>query len=246
MVVVLKLGGSVITEKGAVETVDSAALSQAVDVIANASVDEGLVVVHGAGSFGHYYADKHGLSTTAGSKDAKGVWEVHDSMRRLNDRVVRAFHDGGVSALPVTPLSVGSRSRAGTLSLPLVGVRAMLAEGFLPVMHGDVIVHESRGATILSGDTVVGYVARALGASRVGLCSEVPGVLDDTGALVPKITSFDDVDSYLGGSEETDVTGGMAGKVTEMLGLGMPASIFCLERLGAFLAGESPGTLIQS
>lgn len=245
MVVVVKLGGSVITEKGSVEEVDSAALAQAVAVIGASELSEELVVVHGAGSFGHYYADKHGLSSTVGSSDASAVWAVHDSMRRLNDRVVTAFHDEGVSALPVQPLSSGSRSRSDTVSLSLVSVRAMLEEGFLPVLHGDVIVHESRGATILSGDTVVRHVARALGASRVGLCSEVPGVLDDTGAVISRVESFTDVNSYLGDSEETDVTGGMAGKVKEMLALGIPASIFSLEGLGAFLAGESPGTLIQ-
>lgn len=243
---VVKLGGSVITEKGSVEEVDAAALSQAVEIIAGSSLSEELIVVHGAGSFGHYYADKHGLSSTEGSTDASGVWAVHDSMRRLNDRVVTAFHDEGVPALPVRPLSVGARSRSDTLSLSLVSVRAMLSEGFLPVLHGDVIVHESRGATILSGDTVVGFVGRALGASRVGLCSEVPGVLDDDGTVIPRIESFGDVTAYLGGSDETDVTGGMAGKVREMLALPMPASIFSLENLGAFLVGESPGTVIHS
>lgn len=245
MVVVLKLGGSVITEKDQVEEIDAAAISRAVRVIANDS-NESLVVVHGAGSFGHYYANQYGLSSSKGSTDAGGVWEVHDSMRRLNDRLVQAFHDVGVSALPVRPLSVGARSRSDSLSFPLVSVRGMLEEGFLPVLHGDVIVHESRGATIISGDTVVGYAARALGASRVGLCTRVPGVLDGDGQVVSRIESLAQVREFIGDSEDTDVTGGMAGKVDAMLSLGMPAYVFSLDDLSGFLQGGSPGTMIHA
>lgn len=245
MVVVLKLGGSVITEKDQVEEIDATAISRAVRVIADDS-PESLIVVHGAGSFGHYYADQYGLSSSKGSTDAVGVWEVHDSMRRLNDRLVRAFHDAGVSALPVRPLSVGARSRSNSLSFPLVSVRAMLEEGFLPVLHGDVIVHASRGATIISGDTVVGFVARALGASRVGLCTQVPGVLDANGEVIPRIESLAEVREFIRDSADTDVTGGMAGKIEAMLSLGMPAHVFSLDDLSGFLRGGSPGTMVHA
>ncbi|MFB6188703.1 MAG: acetylglutamate kinase, partial [Halapricum sp.] len=57
MTTVLKLGGSVVTEKSEPETVDRAALDVVADDIADAVATDGserqsdLVVVHGGGSF---------------------------------------------------------------------------------------------------------------------------------------------------------------------------------------------------
>jgi isopentenyl phosphate kinase len=121
----------------------------------------------------------------------------------------------------------------------------MLDEGFVPVLHGDVVVHAGRGATILSGDELVVSLAASLDADRVGLCSDVPGVLDDAGAVVPRIERFEDVADYLGGSEATDVTGGMAAKVRELLALDAPAQVFDLDGLAGFLDGADVGTTID-
>jgi isopentenyl phosphate kinase len=242
--VVLKLGGSVVTDKETPETVDDDALDAAVDAIGDAALDR-LVLVHGGGSFGHYQADRHGVSLSAGSHDAPGVWAIHDAMRRLNDVIVERLQAAGVPALPVHPLSVAVRDANADLTLPLEPTRTMLAEGFVPVLHGDVVAEAEAGATIISGDELVTRLATGLSADRVGLCSTVPGVYDDDGAVIPRISGFAQVDAVLGGSESTDVTGGMAEKVRALLALDSPAQIFGPESLPAFLAGESAGTVVD-
>ena len=104
---VLKLGGSVITDKDNAETVDDDALDSVVAAIADsgvpgsetgAAVDgtvgsiggdaAGLIVVHGGGSFGHVHAAEHGVSTTEGSHDPVAVTAIHGAMKRLNSVVV--------------------------------------------------------------------------------------------------------------------------------------------------------------
>ena len=244
MTTVLKLGGSVITDKATPETVDDDALDRAVGAIADADVSR-LLLVHGAGSFGHHYAETHGVTPTDGSHDAVGVWEIHDSMRRLNDEVVGRLQSAGVPALPVHPLSAGARAADSTLSLASDTTATMLAEGFVPVLHGDVIAHADAGATIISGDEVVAHLARGLDADRVGLCSTVDGVYGEDGDVVSEITDFGDVADALGGSDATDVTGGMAAKVRALLELGAPASIFGPDALSGFLAGRSVGTVVD-
>jgi isopentenyl phosphate kinase len=244
MTVVLKLGGSVVTDKETPETLDEAALAAAVDAVAAATPDR-LVVVHGGGSFGHHNAERHGVSSTTGTHDAAGVFEIHDAMRRLNDEVVGRLQSADVPALPVHPLSAGVRDADAELRLPLDATATMLDEGFVPVLHGDVIAHAGAGATIVSGDELVTRLARGLDADRVGLCSTVPGVYDAEGAVLPEITSFDDVKAALGESEATDVTGGMAAKVRALLELGAPAHVFGPEALSDFLAGEDAGTVIR-
>ncbi|KOX94307.1 acetylglutamate kinase [Haloarcula rubripromontorii] len=244
MTVVLKLGGSVITDKDEPETVDRAALSAAVSAVAESPVGDDIVVVHGGGSFGHHHAAEHGVSTTAGTHDVDGVRAIHGAMCRLNAAVVDALADAGVPAVPVHPFSAATRDADGDLSLPTRQVETLLDEGFVPVLHGDLVAHAGAGATVLSGDELVVELAPAVDADRVGVCSTVSGVLDDDGTVIDRIETFEAVAAALGESEATDVSGGMAGKVRALLSLSAPALVFGPDALPAFLAGESPGTTI--
>ncbi|MBZ6493992.1 isopentenyl phosphate kinase [Natrinema longum] len=245
--IVLKLGGSVITEKDRPETLDGDALERAADAIAatRESGPEDLVIVHGGGSFGHHNASEHGVTTTEGTHDASAALDIHGAMTTLNQFVLRRLLERDVEAVPVHPFSAAARDSKGELDLPTGQVETMLAEGFVPVLHGDVIAHAGAGATVVSGDELVAELARALSADRVGLCSTVPGVLDDGDAVIDRIDDFETVADVLGTSEATDVTGGMAGKVRTLLGLEAAASIFGLESLASFLEGENPGTTID-
>ncbi|MWV64645.1 acetylglutamate kinase [Halorubrum sp. JWXQ-INN 858] len=247
--VVVKLGGSLITEKDRPETLDGPALAAACDAIAAALADGsvgGLVVVHGGGSFGHHQASEHGISTTTGTHDAGAVMDVHGAMTTLNRFVLSRLHDRGVPAVPVHPLSVSARRDGpdGTLSLPTGSAATLLAEGFVPVLHGDGVATAGEGVTVVSGDEIVVELASGLDADRVGVCSTVPGVLDEDGEVIPSIDAFEDVAAVLGGSDATDVSGGMAAKVRELLALDAPASVFGADGLERFLRGEDPGTRI--
>lgn len=243
MTTVLKLGGSVITDKEREGELDEVGLAGAADAVAGAS-DE-LVLVHGGGGFAHPRAEAHGVTDTDGTRDAAAVTDIHDAMTDLSDAVVGALQDRGVAALPVDTLAVASRDAAGTLSLPAGPVERMLGEGFLPAVHADPVVQEGAGATILSGDEIVTSLARSLGADRVGLCSEVPGVLDADGSVIDRVDSWADVADVLGGSAGTDVTGGMAGKVRTLLDLSVTAHVFGPDGLESFLDGGCPGTEIR-
>ncbi|MFB6172550.1 MAG: isopentenyl phosphate kinase [Haloarculaceae archaeon] len=242
MTTVLKLGGSVVTVKDETETVADANLARAADAIAG---HDDLVLVHGGGSFGHPNASAHGVSTTTGTHDAAAARAIHDAMKGLNAAILDALHDRDVPALAVHPFSAAHRDADGDLHLPTGQVRTMLGEGFVPVLHGDLVAHAGQGVTVASGDELVASLAVGLDASRVGLCSAVPGVLDDRGEVIPHVESFEAVAAVVGESDATDVTGGMAGKVRQLLALDAPASIFDLDGVGPFLDGGTPGTLVD-
>ncbi|WP_459195065.1 isopentenyl phosphate kinase [Halosimplex sp. J119] len=243
MTTVLKLGGSVVTEKDTPETVDEDALARAASAVVD--YDGDLVLVHGGGSFGHHAAAERGVSSDEGTRSAADAVAIHDAMGRLNSAVLDALHAEGVEALPVRPLSVASRDAQGDLSLPTGSVATMLEEGFTPVLHGDGVVQAGSGVTITSGDDLVVALARGLEADRVGLCSTVPGVLDASGAVIDRVERFADVADAVGASDATDVTGGMAAKVEKLLALSAPAHVFGPDGLSAFLAGDSPGTVVD-
>lgn len=240
--IVLKLGGSVITRKDEVATVDDAALERAASAIAR--TDEPLVLVHGGGSFGHPVAARHGVSETDGTTDAEAVRDIHATMATLCESVLDALGEAGVPAVPVHPLSLAYRTPADGLQLPTGPIKTLLDEEFVPVLHGDVIGHAGAGATVLSGDELTVRLAGSLGAERVGLCSTVPGVLDADGEVIRRIESVEEVAEVLSGSDSTDVTGGMAAKVRALADLAVPASVFGPDELPAFIAGETPGTTV--
>ena len=241
--VVLKLGGSIITQKDQPETVDADTLAEAATAIRKGAPSN-LVIVHGGGSFGHPAAEAAGVSLDVGTTDTVAIREIHDAMGRLNEAVLDALQAEAVPVVPVRPFSTGYRERDGQVVLPTTHIETMLGEGFVPVLHGDVFATDGAGATIVSGDELVVRVADGLDADAVGLCTTVPGVLDEDDTVIQEITDFEAVRQTLGGSSATDVTGGMAGKVRALLELDTTAQIFDLAGLEAFLAGGTPGTSI--
>jgi isopentenyl phosphate kinase len=62
--------------------------------------------------------------------------------------------------------------------------------------------------------------------------------------VIDRIESFTDAADALEGSDATDVTGGMAGKVRTLLDLDAPAHVFGADDLPTFLSGGDPGTRI--
>ncbi|MFZ0004830.1 MAG: isopentenyl phosphate kinase [Methanoregula sp.] len=240
--VILKLGGSVITDKGADCRVNRIALNSIATTIANAPIS-GLIIVHGAGSCGHPEAKRYRLDKGAVAGQTEGITVTHRIVSALNAEVVSALREVGVPALGVHPLHVCIADKGRLIAFENRHLQEMLALGMVPVIHGDVVMDLSHGACIVSGDQLVRYLAVALKCTRVGLATDVPGVLDGE-RVVPEITPRTVDALHIGNSSHTDVTGGMKGKIDELLGLaaaGSGADIFEVSRLGDFLAGKDHG-----
>ncbi len=261
--VILKIGGSVITEKGSVSIAKKDEIDRISREIASyrTEVDQNMVLVHGAGSFGHPQAMKwvetphfetpH-LNVGTGGFDAKGVYLTHSAVKTLNSMVLDSLNSAGVNALPVHPLSSCLLNDGKIVGFEVEQIKLMLEKRIVPVLHGDVVMDRTKGAAILSGDRIVPYLAYVLKASKIGAGSDVDGVLDERGVVLKKITpqSFVDIKKNIRGSAQTDVTGGMLGKVSEFLELsklGISSRIFNATKKGMvskFLYGEDVGTLI--
>jgi len=248
--VILKLGGSVITDKNADEGVVREA--DLLRIAKEVSEFRGkLIVVHGAGSFGHTYAKKYGLDR---GFDPEGAIITHESVKKLASTVVGALNHFGVRAVAVHPMCCTVCRNGRIESMYLDNIKLMLEKGFIPVLHGDVVMDLELGACVLSGDQIVPYLAKELGITRLGLGSAENGVLDKDGKTVPEITpeKFENFKHYIRGSESTDVTGGMLGKVQELLELSKTSCITSYifnagkkEDVYRFLNGESVGTRIS-
>ncbi len=249
-IILLKIGGSVITEKDSVSIARKDEIDRISKEIAlfKAETDMNLILVHGAGSFGHPQA----MKWVKDGFSARGVYLTHISVATLNSIVLDSLNSAGVDALPVHPLSSCLLEDGKLVELAVEKIRIMIDRGIVPVLHGDVVMDRVHGAAVLSGDRIIPYLARVMNASGIGAGSDVDGVLDGNGAVIKKITplNFIDIKKNIGGSLSSDVTGGMLGKVSELLelaGNGVSSRIFNATKkdmVSKFLYGEDVGTLI--
>jgi isopentenyl phosphate kinase len=240
--ILLKIGGSIITDKSRDCSINHERLSSIATTIAGAAAGE-IIIIHGAGSCGHPEARKYRLDAGAAAGATEGIFVTHQAVSRLNDEVVSGLRKEGVAAMGVHPFHTGVADNGRLLALECRHLEKMLSLGMVPVIHGDVVMDLSRGACIVSGDQLVRYLAVALQISRVGLATDVPGVLDGD-HVVPVITKQTVPSLQIGNSTHTDVTGGMRGKIDELLGLadaGIGSDIFHVSRVGDFLRGADHG-----
>ncbi|BAI61710.1 isopentenyl phosphate kinase [Methanocella paludicola SANAE] len=253
MTTILKIGGSVLTDKNRVSVAKKDAISRIAKEIGEGA-SPGLVLIHGAGSFGHHQAKEYRLKDGLDDWSIKGLWPTHSAVTSLNRMVVDALQISGVEALPVNPLSDCVLDNGRIEHLCLDVIRMMLHEGIVPVLHGDVAMDRSKGVDVLSGDQLVPYLACELKADRVGIGTNVDGVLDDNGNVISKITpgNMSEVNKVLSGSRGVDVTGGMQGKIRELMALaesGIPSLVFNAEKPGnvvKFLKNDlKEGTIIR-
>lgn len=251
MTVILKIGGSVLTKKNSEEIARGGNIERIAHEIASfkSESDSDIIFIHGAGSFGHPQAMKYRLNEEF---NAEGAYLTHVSVKKLNSMVLESLNNAGVPSLPVHPLNSCLLENGKIVHFQLEQIKLMLERGIMPVLHGDVVMDRAKGVSVLSGDRIIPYLAPLLKASKIGAGSNVDGVLDEKGNVIKKITplSFVGMKKHIKGSASTDVTGGMLGKVSELLELanrGISSRIFNASRKGIvsrFLKGEDTGTLI--
>ncbi len=248
--IILKIGGSVITDKDSVSVAKKDEIDRISQEIASfkKEVKMPLILVHGAGSFGHPQAMEH----MSKGFNANGAYLTHTSVKALNSMVVESLNKAGLNALPVHPMSSCLLENGNIVEFQTSQIKLMLERDIVPVLHGDVVMDRVLGAAVLSGDRIVPYLAAVTSASGIGAGSNVDGVLDNKGEVIKKITprSFIDMKKDIMGAKALDVTGGMFGKVSELVELskkGISSRVFNAAKkntVSKFLYGEDVGTLI--
>jgi isopentenyl phosphate kinase len=217
---ILKLGGSVITYKNQYFSPHMENIERLAGEIAE-SIDKSIIIVHGAGSFGHPLAKKHSISEGLKSRDQLvGFSETHQAMTHLNQIIVDTLLGFGVPAFGVsissTLITRGTRLDKIDLSV----IKLLIETGLTPVLYGDAVLDIEQGFAILSGDQLVVRLAIEFRAERVIFGSDVDGLftsnpkIDASAKFIEKISiRAKTVD--VGDTTFTDVTGGMKGKLDE-------------------------------
>ena len=173
-VVLLKLGGSVLTFKHQPLSFNTEAAQAICNALA--SLRRPLVIVHGGGSFGHFFASKHHLSRSLTQASPKGVAETKSAMVDLHLRVLRHLQEAGIAPFSLPPVSLledrGLRPSTARL------LNRLLENQLSPVTFGDVIQVRG-GFRVVSGDTLMFELARILRPATAVFALDVDGVYQD-------------------------------------------------------------------
>ena len=181
-VVLVKLGGSLITDKSVPFSYRSEVVSSLGKEIAASRVR--MVIVHGGGSFGHTVAKKYGLSSTRFSPSSEGVSETRAAMYELNIRVCKSLTDSGVRSYVFAPFDLTLRWRSQAASW----LNNLMEAGLVPTTFGDVS-SSPEGFRVLSGDTIMYELAKMLKPVRCVFTLNVDWIYEGRAhTLVPEIS----------------------------------------------------------
>jgi isopentenyl phosphate kinase len=109
-----------------------------------------------SGSFGHFQAHQYDLRSGGGKDWLLGLSKTRESVTKLNHLVTSAHTNVGlpavaVSLFPVTNCHNKELTNPGALS----HIHSLVDRGFIPVIHGDVVLDSQMKCTVYGGDSIL-------------------------------------------------------------------------------------------
>ena len=242
--ILVKLGGSAITDKTKRKSANLKVIIQLAKEIAKArqKTKDLFLIGHGQGSFAHVPAKKY--KTAEGNinrQSAIGLAKVRQECIELNAIIIDAFIKNQIPVINFEPhalLTTNSKNISSIFPNPII---TALKNNLVPIIYGDTIMDKTIGWTILSGEEILNKLAEKLAEFKPKIIIEVgrtEGVLDQNGKTIPEINNknYQSIKKVLGGSKSADVTGGMTHKIKQALAIAQKG-------IPTLLISSKPGNL---
>lgn len=180
--VIVKLGGSVISDKSKSRGVfRKKIVERLAGEIKRAKKirDFDLIIVHGAGSFGHPLAKKYNLHKGySGPRSSEGLVLTKKAMFELTMLIWGSLSKVGLGSCVVEPSAVIVADGGRIKTFNTEFIENLLDKKIIPVLFGDAVFDEKIGVSIVSGDLMVSHLARKFKAEKIIFVSDVDGVYD--------------------------------------------------------------------
>ena len=232
--ILIKLGGSIITNKQKPHTARISEIKQIASHLRK--IKEPFVVVHGGGSFGHYWSVKYDMHTKPDRYSVRGVAVVKNSMVQLNRLVIDSLLESGLSPYSLAPSDFMSGDKP--IIKKVLEIPKIAKAGLIPVSYGDVMWHGKNKFYILSGDRIIGILSKILKPRLAIFVTNVDGVYSDmkTRTLIHEIKGKKPITSKV----KMDVTGGMTRKIKEAMSISKDGTnVF-------FVNGNKPERIVKA
>lgn len=225
---ILKIGGSVVTDKGKKgfsvreDLIDKIG-KEIKDVKERKDFD--LVLIHGAGAAGHQLAKEYNLTegTEENEKKIYGALLSQLSNQKLNRKIFEIFLENGLDVMPIHTASTVIQAGGEIAEFNLDCLREALKNNFIPVLYGEMVFDKSKGMTICSGDSIAPYIADKLDAGRILYATDVDGIYTQDpyknrqAELIEEISySRIKEKTKLSSSHNIDATGGLGKKILRL------------------------------
>lgn len=259
---IIKIGGSVATYKDNVKVpaLREGTIRQLAKELNSYLKKEGerIILVNGAGSFGHPLAKKYDLSNlNKKQKNKLGVSLTHYSAQKLNYLLGEIFLKENCPVFHLSPASLIKQKNGRIVSFLTASVKSLLNQSLIPFLHGDVVMDESCQFSICSGDQIVAYLSNLYSPKRVFFLTDVDGIFTDNPKMNKKAKLIKEIKrkellkiaSKIKNNSKFDVTNSMRGKLQEIADIKSDIYIFnglLKNNLLKSLKGEGTGTKISA
>jgi len=226
--IIVKMGGSVVTVKDLPLTANPNAIEGISKILVELRKKYKIIIVHGGGSFGHYWSVKYDMHTKPLPYSDKGVSVVHESMIQLNHIIIEKFIKNGLKPYTLQPSTFINHGIPESNRIESI-LDITADNDIIPVTFGDVIHTTQNNFSILSGDTIMSLLATTLHPQFCMFLTNVDGLFGDLnrGDLIhevhldslDRLKIINNTQSLQGDTSSSpfDVTGGMKRKVTESI-----------------------------
>jgi isopentenyl phosphate kinase len=215
---IIKLGGSVITDKTKKNYFKQDTMDNLAKEIKRANKE--IILVHGAGSFGHILAEQYNLNNGhRNDNQLLGFSLTHAMVQKLNYLVLDTLIKKDIPAVSIPPHAIIKLDNHKPLKMDYNIFKDYLNTGFVPITFGDVVLDEKLGFSICSGDLLVQLLAEKFKPEKVIFTLDEDGLYasnpkKDKNAKLIDSTKIDELEQYKTLADaHADVTGGMGGKI---------------------------------
>jgi isopentenyl phosphate kinase len=216
--IIIKLGGSVITDKTKEYIFKTDTMDKLAENIKKANKQT--IIVHGAGSFGHIIAKEYELNQGYKKLDQiKGFSQTHEKVQELNSLVLKSLQKYDIHAVSISPHSIVKLNNHKIQKMNYKVFEEYLMNNFTPVTFGDVVLDKTLGFSICSGDLLVQALSKHFKPEKVVFVIDENGIytanpkIDKKAKLIQKTTIKELDVATISADNHADVTGGMAGKI---------------------------------
>jgi len=224
-IILLKLGGSLLTDKNKPSSIREDVIRSAIQQIIDAN--KKIILIHGGGSFGHPLAKKYRISTGIDPtipNQILGLTETHQSMNKFNSYLINLFLEKKYPTLSIQASSIFIKDSLNISTQSIDVIETALDLNILPILYGDIILDRQGSFSIISGDQIIFKLCENLKKYeilKVIFVMETDGIFirdEESNQKSIKLASklyLDDLESLnladLG--QKIDVTGGIEGKI---------------------------------
>ncbi|TSC75325.1 MAG: aspartate/glutamate/uridylate kinase [Parcubacteria group bacterium Gr01-1014_30] len=179
--IILKLGGSIITQKKLGKPVlKTAFVKKTAKQIAGALRQKPklkLILLNGAGSFGHPLVYKYKLKNRKiETYSLRNIAEVITTLRNLGNQIAKIFAETGLPLVPLQTSSLFERQRDKTILRNFSVLETIVKRGGTPLLGGDLVLGGSDKVYILSADEIAVILAKKIKSSQILFATDVEGV----------------------------------------------------------------------